>query len=342
MADRILTSHAEHLEIQEKLRESEEKYRLLFESAYDGIMLIHDRRVADCNRRAAEIFGCSYKEFLGSSVERYIPPLQQDGRATIDILTEMAERAWQGKPQLFELALCRCDGSELEVEMSFNTIKLQGKNMIQVMVRDITDRKQMEEWLRYLNMHDKPTGLYNRNYFEEEMLRMQSGRFDPVGIVVCDVDGLKLVNDNLGHGAGDELLANVARILEKCFRGSDVIARIGGDEFAVLLPNCPPDVVEAACRRIKEMAGQYQTAQPPVPVSLSIGYAVKKDSFQAMIDVFKEADNHMYLEKPQSREQFKKYFDKFLKTRSGKNNSFNSDLAEPLKAFPPSRNPDQP
>jgi PAS domain S-box/diguanylate cyclase (GGDEF) domain len=317
MEDEISYIDVEQLEMEERLRESEEKYRLLFESAYDGIILIHDRRVVDCNRRAAEIFGCSYKDFLGSTVERYIPALQKDGQGTIDILTKMGGKAGQGTPQLFELELCRLDGSELDVEMSFNAIKLQGKYMIQVIVRDITDRKQMEEWLHYLNMHDKPTGLYNRNYFEEEMLRLQSGRFDPVGIVVCDVDGLKLVNDNLGHGAGDALLANVARILEKCFRDSDVVARIGGDEFAVLLPNCPPEVVENACRRINEMVDQYRGAEPPMPISLSIGYAVKKDSFKTMVDGFKEADNSMYRVKPGNRQRFQKFFDEFLKHMAG-------------------------
>jgi len=310
--DRILQSYTERLYMEEKLRESEEKYRLLFEFAYDGILLVDDRLVVDCNRRAADIFGCPYQDMLGSSVLRFIPPVQKDGRITLDLLIEKGKRVLNGNPELFEIELCRCDGTLIYVELSLNIIQLQGKKMAQVMVRDITDRKQMEEWLRYLNMHDKPTGLYNRNYFEEEMQRMQSGRFDPVGVVVCDVDGLKLINDNLGHGAGDETLATAARILEKCFRDSDVVARIGGDEFAVLLPNCPPSIVENACNRIKETVLGYRNAQPPIPISLSVGWAVKKDSFQSMLDVFKEADNRMYQEKPQNREMFRQFFEALL------------------------------
>ena len=308
MADRILKSYVERIEMDEKLRESEEKYRLLFESAYDGILLIDGRTVVDCNRRAADILGCSYEELLGSSVERFIPPVQTDGRISMDILIEKGKRVLQGNPELFEIELCRCDGIGLNVELSLNIIQLHSKKMTQVIVRDITARKQMEEWLRYLNMHDKPTGLYNRNYFEEEMQRMQSGRFDPVGVVVCDVDGLKLVNDNLGHSAGDALLATAARILEKCFRDSDVVARTGGDEFAVLLPNCAPQIVENACERIRETVASYRNLQPPVPVSLSVGWAVKKDSSKTMLDVFKEADNLMYKEKPKNREIFKEFF----------------------------------
>jgi len=340
MADRILTSYVERLEMEEKLRESEEKYRLLFETAYDGILLIDDLKVVDCNPRAGEIFACPYKELLGSSVERLVPPLQKDGRVTNDIISEMARKVWRGEPQLFELELCRCDGSGLDVEMSLNFIKLQGRQMLQVIVRDITDRKQMEEWLRYLNMHDKPTGLYNRNYFEEEMLRMQSGRFDPVGVVVCDVDGLKLVNDNLGHGAGDDLLATAARILEKCFRDSDVVARIGGDEFAVLLPNCPQKIVENACDRIRETVESYRHAEPPVSISLSVGWAVKKDSNQIMLDVFKEADNHMYREKPKNREKFREFFAGFLVKLSQDDYASNPNLPGMPGASAPSQNPD--
>lgn len=292
----------------EKLRESEEKYRLLFESAYDGILLIDEMQIVDCNRRAADIFGCPYEQLMGSSMERYIPPLQSNGRVTMDIIKEKSQSVLQGEPKLFELELCRCDGTGFDVEISLNYIQIQGKKMVQVIIRDVTDRKQMEDWLRYLNMHDKPTGLYNRNYFEEEMQRMQSGRFDPVGVVVCDVDGLKLVNDNLGHGAGDELLATVAGILGKCFRDSDVVARIGGDEFAVLLPNCPSNVVEDACKRIREMVENHRRQQPPVPISLSIGWAVKTDSSHTMSEIFKAADNHMYREKPQNRAMFREFF----------------------------------
>jgi diguanylate cyclase (GGDEF)-like protein len=245
-------------------------------------------------------------------VERFIPPLQSDDQDTREIIAQHRNIALQGEPQLFEVELCRCDGGIIEVELSLNYINLHQRRLAQVMIRDITARKQMEDWLRYLNMHDKPTGLYNRNYFEEEMQRMQTGRFDPVGVVVCDVDGLKLVNDNLGHGAGDALLAAAARILMQCFRESDVVARIGGDEFAVLLPYCTTQVAESACRRIRENVVKFRNASPPVPISLSVGWAVKKGSAQTMVETFKEADNNMYQEKPANREQFKLIFSQML------------------------------
>jgi len=296
------------LDFEARLRESEEKYRLLFESAYDGILLMDGRIVVDCNQRAAQIFGCTMEQLKGASASRFIPPVQPDGRRTRELIAMQEGEVQEGEPRLMEMVLCRCDGTLFDVEMSINNITLQGRKMVQVIVRDITERKQMEDWLRYLNMHDKPTGLYNRDYFEEEMIRLQSGRFDPVGIVVCDLDGLKLVNDNLGHAAGDHLLATAAHLLVKCFRESDVVARIGGDEFAVLLPNCSQEVVESACRRIRDNLQQYRKSEPPIPISMSVGWAVKANANHSMWEIFKEADNRMYAEKVKNREDFKKIF----------------------------------
>jgi len=306
--DDTMTTNVQHQAMEARLRESEEKYRLLFETANDGILLIDRLDIIDCNRRAAEIFGVDLEQLRGSSVKRFIPPVQMDGRNTFNILKQNGDRVLQGETMLFEIGLCRADGSPVDVEISLNRIQLQDKTLVQVMMRDITDRKEMEEWLRYLNLHDKPTGLYNRNYFEEEMERMQSGRFDPVGIVVCDVDGLKLVNDHLGHQAGDELLAAVANILSRSFRSSDVVARIGGDEFAILLPQCVPEAVDTAVQRIREQVANSRHKTPPVPISLSLGWAVKTNAHENMEEVFREADNRMYREKPHNREKFREFF----------------------------------
>lgn len=167
--------------------------------------------------------------------------------------------------------------------------------------RDITERREMENRLRYLNLHDSLTGLYNRAYFEEEMRRLDDGRHHPVGLMVCDLDGLKLVNDSLGHDAGDAILTAAARVLKSCFRESDVVARIGGDEFAILLPNCPLSTVESAYQRIREAIARYNSSQTELHLSISVGYAVSNDSSTTMTDLYKEADNNMYREKLHSR-----------------------------------------
>ncbi|MGE5416262.1 MAG: diguanylate cyclase domain-containing protein [Acidobacteriota bacterium] len=178
---------------------------------------------------------------------------------------------------------------------------------IEGIARDITERKLMEEQLRFLSLHDPLTGLHNRAYFMEEMRRFDSGRFDPVGILVCDVDGLKMINDTMGHHTGDQLLASAASVIKECFRDSDVVARIGGDEFAVLLPNSPTSVVEKGCHRIKEKVAVCNGFNPQVPLSISVGHAVKTGCNMYMNELFKEADNRMYQQKIHNKKSFLRF-----------------------------------
>ncbi len=164
-------------------------------------------------------------------------------------------------------------------------------------IRDITERKETEEQLRRLSLYDTLTGLYNRTYFEQEMKRLEDGRHAPVGIIVCDVDGLKLVNDTLGHDSGDMLLKVAADTIKSCFRESDVVARIGGDEFAALLPCSDSQVVENAANRIRAAIKGYNAEDQSFGLNLSVGLSVSSDAEVNMSELFKDADNAMYREK---------------------------------------------
>lgn len=172
-----------------------------------------------------------------------------------------------------------------------------GENEVLAIVRDITERKQMEQQLQYMSFHDALTGLYNRAYFEQEMNRLKSARPDEVGVVICDVDGLKLINDSLGHHMGDKVLKEVARMIKSAFRASDMVARIGGDEFAVLLPTQSTQLCVNACKRINRMVANYNKGSEMMPIGISIGYAMGKDSTVSLEEVLKEADNWMYRQK---------------------------------------------
>jgi two-component system chemotaxis sensor kinase CheA len=112
------------------------------------------------------------------------------------------------------------------------------------LIRDVSERRETIDKLEYMSMHDSLTGLYNRSYFEEEMRRLENSRRNPVALILFDVDGLKLVNDTLGHDKGDQLLLQSARIIGECFRKEDVAARVGGDEFAAIFKYRDRDEIE--------------------------------------------------------------------------------------------------
>lgn len=128
-------------------------------------------------------------------------------------------------------------------------------------------------------------------------MRLEKGRCTSVGMIICDIDGLKIVNDSLGHSIGDELLVAAARVIRKAFRGSDAIARIGGDEFAILLPNATQALVEEACRRLRREMASHNESKKGMFLSVSVGAAVSQGDKYDLKDVFHQADKAMYHDK---------------------------------------------
>lgn len=169
--------------------------------------------------------------------------------------------------------------------------------MLEALERYQGELRASEERYRHLSITDPLTGLHNRTYFEQEMHRLEAESCTPVGIVLCDIDGLKLVNDTLGHDAGDELLLTAARVLKETFPGGGTVARIGGDEFAMLLPGSDETTTERVCSEFRDAVDRYNAANPERPLSASIGFAARSDTSKSMSDLFKEADDNMYREK---------------------------------------------
>ena len=162
-----------------------------------------------------------------------------------------------------------------------------------MLMRDITERKQQEDYREFLSWHDPLTELYNRRHFETIM--NQNSCPSPA-IVVADLDGLKLINDTLGHQAGDRLLKVAAGILNDSAPANGTTARIGGDEFVIIVPGTDLPGVEALVHDIRQRQNVYNLEHPDLPLSLSLGYWAADDS-SSLFDIFKEADNLMYREK---------------------------------------------
>lgn len=175
-------------------------------------------------------------------------------------------------------------------------VKLNQSQVLAI-VRDTTQHSQLLKELHYLSLHDHLTGLYNRAYFEQQMQNLQGNEHVPVTVFVFDLDGLKSINDTLGHQCGDQLLKSAAAVLSGAFHKDDIIARIGGDEFAILLPKTSLYEAKAAYQRIRDAEAEYNSQNNQTLLGISIGFAVSSQSAANMDELFLEADNNMYKEK---------------------------------------------
>lgn len=175
---------------------------------------------------------------------------------------------------------------------------------------EITLRKQAEEEIKYLSFHDKLTGLYNRAFFEEEISRMDTQRQLPLSIIIGDVNGLKLTNDIFGHLEGDKLLIEISRILMESCRKEDIVARWGGDEFAIILPRTTEDKAEEICERIRDGCQRVQVDF--IQMSIALGVATKYQKQVNIHEIIKDAENQMYRNKLEKNKNNKGYMLSYL------------------------------
>lgn len=169
---------------------------------------------------------------------------------------------------------------------------------------NITARRETEQRLIYISFHDALTGLYNRAYFEEELKKLENRRGGTLAVAIVDVDGLKQVNDAYGHSQGDALLIRAAGILKRSVRHEDIVARIGGDEFAILLRNTDEVTVRRIFDRLEQALEAEKISNESLsPLSLSFGYAFASGTEVSPVDLFKTADNRMYQEKSRRRSE---------------------------------------
>jgi diguanylate cyclase (GGDEF)-like protein/PAS domain S-box-containing protein len=291
---------------EKSLQESELKYRVLYESASDSIFMMRNENIIDCNQKTLELFACGRAEFVGKTAEDFSADFQPDGKRSQDKALEYIGKAYQGEPQYFEWLCKRKDGSLFSAEVSLARIKVGEEYFLQVVVRDISDRKKAEETIRHMAFHDALTGLVNRHEFENRMahvLESVSTRNMEHALLYIDLDQFKVVNDTCGHAAGDELLKQLAEILHEPVRERDTVARLGGDEFGVLLENCPAnraeEIANQIVRQVRESRFVWQ--DKTFSVGASIGIALINEPNQTTGEILKTADMACHMSKELGR-----------------------------------------
>jgi len=187
------------------------------------------------------------------------------------------------------------DGRLKTLNVSTNIIDSIGEE-IEIVAVDVSEKKKDEQKIRYLSYHDKLTGVYNRAYFDDFVESLDKNERFPFSIIVGDMNGLKDLNDHYGHKKGDLLLKEMANICLKSCRDTDVICRIGGDEFAIVCPDTDAKGARHLCERIRNLCLETEVEYIGKP-SIALGYSTKTDHDQSVDKVFKTADNNMYRNK---------------------------------------------
>lgn len=249
------------------------------------------------NKVAEQLTGWSKTEALGKPLERVFNIIDEFTRKKYDNPIDLVLQTEYNTELINHTILLSKTGIEIPIEDSSAPIKdSDGKITGMVIVfRDVMEKRQKQKQIEYLSFNDYLTGLYNRRYIEDEIKRLDSEKNLPLTVMVLDVNGLKLTNDAFGHEMGDKLLKVAADIMRKVCRECDIIGRIGGDEFIILLPKTDEKQAEKIKNRISEECSKIKLDS--VIVSLAIGYAVKNNIKQDIDNIEKNADNIMYKNK---------------------------------------------
>ncbi|PKP57025.1 hypothetical protein CVT91_11625 [Candidatus Atribacteria bacterium HGW-Atribacteria-1] len=193
------------------------------------------------------------------------------------------------------------------------------------------ERKSSEEKIKHLSFHDSLTGLYNRAYFEEELERYNFSRYYPLGIVMLDVNGLKVINDTFGHSEGDRLLQHLSQVLTSASRQGDILARIGGDEFAILLPSTTSEEAHNFCERIKKACQQDIIKPIYLRLNISLGHTTQEGEYKDINSFLKEADRNMYQGKLFNGKSREKHFLEVFRIILAERDPHTSDHAQRLQ-----------
>ena len=309
MQQKLIAIKLEREKSNEALQESEGRYRTLVEWTPEAIVVHRHGKVIYANPAALKMFGANAaRDLIGRSVYELSHPDYHK------IVSERIRKNFQeGIPSpLIEEKFIRLDGTVFDVEIQGILINFNGEPAIQVVLHDITERKEHEAKLHHVAHFDALTGIPNRILLEDRMkqaIAHTSREQNMMAVCYLDLDGFKPINDELGHAAGDEVLINISSRIENTIRGGDTVARLGGDEFVVLLSGLEKgeECVSTLERLLAALSQPILVEGKSVSVSASIGVSIYPIDDEDPDILLRHADQAMYIAKQSGKNRFHIY-----------------------------------
>lgn len=267
-----------------------QRFLMIVESTADIIFEINlDRRFVSVYGKGLSKIRKTALDFIGRQITDVFGVKGEERN-------KLYQRALEGENTFYDWDI-NIDGETLYFESSIAPIYSEDKKIIGAVgvSRDITEPKKRQAEIEYISEHDFLTGLNNRRYFGETLTLMDNDENYPLGIVMIDLNGLKIINDAFGHEYGDEALKQVANVLRSTFRHEDVICRVGGDEFSVIAPRATTEELENYKTQCREKLEKIRIQN--LPISIAFGYDIKHDDHTTIDEVIKLSENNMYRRK---------------------------------------------
>ncbi|WKY48778.1 PAS domain S-box protein [Eubacteriaceae bacterium ES3] len=291
----------EKIEMEEQLFLEKERYYSTLLSIADGVIAVNNKQeITLMNKVAEELSGWKQCEVINKPFSEVMHLINEKNRQiTVNPIKKALISGEISKVNNHTI-LIKKDQTEISIENSAAPIHDLNKNIrgAVLVFHDVTQKRKIQNEILYLSYHDFLTGLHNRRYFEEAIIQLNKSENLPISVIMLDVNGLKLTNDAFGHKKGDLLLQKVAEIIRKSSRETDLIARIGGDEFVMILPNTDEFEASIISKRLKKSSKQETVDS--VIISMGIGFACKTTMNESMEEIIKTAENQMYKNKVKS------------------------------------------
>lgn len=286
------------IQMEQIINNEKERYRATLLSVGDGIISTDNRGNIDVmNPIAEKLTGWMQNEAMGKPLSEVYRTIDEStGNPCPDPASAVLTTA-KSVNNVDPILLISRNGAETHIGNSAAPIKNKDGDITGAVIvfRDFTDFRERQKQIEYLSFRDPLTGLYNRRYMNDAIQRLDIRPNLPISVMVLDVNGLKLTNDAFGHIMGDNLLKAVASVITRSCRADDVIARMGGDEFFILLPRTDETGAEQIKKRILSLSQEVKLES--IVLSIAIGVSVKNNIYEDIEHVIMNADNKMYREK---------------------------------------------